>query len=312
MKVRPFEWRDLPVLHRHRHQSIFLDSALVLTRGSLLVPGAMLSYLAPTMGVFTYISKGGSQENPLLIGQVIHTLGSQFAHLTFLTPEAALRSPLISGLLEHLVILSGERGAQRVIADVDEQTAALDVLRGEHFAVYSRQRIWGFHDHPEGEFKPSAWRTAMSRDCIAIRSLYNNLVPGLVQQVEPYAADNPRGLVLYQGTELLAYVELKYGLRGIWAKPFVHPGADGIPAHFLNLLDKIPNQFSRPVYFCVRSYQSWLEPVLEELGAEAGPRQALMGRHMAIVQKADIRNATPALERGHAEATSPITRVKSN
>ncbi|HUV92230.1 MAG TPA: hypothetical protein VMV80_04010, partial [Anaerolineales bacterium] len=68
MKVRPFEWRDLPILHRHRHQSIFLDSALVLTRGSLLVPGALLSYLVPTMGVFTYVSNGGSQEDPLLIG----------------------------------------------------------------------------------------------------------------------------------------------------------------------------------------------------------------------------------------------------
>ena len=312
MKVRPFEWRDLPILHRHRHQSIFLDSALVLTRGSLLVPGALLSYLVPTMGVFTYVSNGGSQEDSLLIGQVIHTQGSQFAHLTFLTPEAALRSPMVSGLLEHLVILSGERGAQRVIADVDEQTAAFDALRGEHFAVYSRQRIWRFHDGPEMEFKLSAWRTAISRDSISIRSLYNNLVPGLVQQVEPYAAYNPRGLVLYQGADLLAYVELKYGLRGIWAKPFVHPGADGVPAHFLNLLHKIPNRFSRPVYICVRSYQSWLEPALEELGAETGPRQALMCRHMAIVQKVEIRDATPALERGHAEVTFPITRVKSN
>jgi hypothetical protein len=312
MKVRPFEWRDLPILHRHRHQSVFLDSALVLTRGSLLVPGALLSYLAPTMGVFTYVSNGGSQEDPLLIGQVIHTQGSQFAHLTFLTPEAALRSQMVSGLLEHLVILSGERGALRVIADVDEKTAAFNALRREHFAVYSRQRIWMFNDHIEKKSKPSAWRTALSRDSIAIRSLYNNLVPGLVQQVEPYAAYNPRGLVLYQGAELFAYVELKYGLRGIWAKPFVHPGADGIPAHFLNLLHKIPNRFSRPVYICVRSYQSWLEPALEELGAETGPRQALMCRHMAIVQKAEIRNAAPALERGHAEVTSPITRVKIN
>ena len=312
MKVRPFEWRDLPILHRHRHQSIFLDSALVLTRGSLLVPGALLSYLAPTMGVFTYVSNADSQEDSLLIGQVIHTQGSQFAHLTFLTPEAALKSPMISGLLEHLVILSGERGALRVIADVDEQTAALDALREEHFAVYSRQRIWRFHDHPERKFKPSAWRTAISVDSIAIRSLYNNLVPGLVQQVEPYAAYNPRGLVLYQGAELLAYVELKHGLRGIWAKPFVHPGADGIPAHFLNLLHKIPNRFNRPIYICVRSYQSWLEPALEELGAEAGPRQALMGRHMATVQKVEIRNATPDLESGHAKVTSPITRLKNN
>ena len=65
---------------------------------------------------------------------------------------------------------------------------------------------------------------------LRIRSLYNNLVPGLVQQVEPLPPDQLRGMVYYQQGELLAYVELRYGPRGIWAQPFVHPDAEDIRA----------------------------------------------------------------------------------
>ena len=56
MTVRPFDWRDLGYLHHIRSQSVYLDSALLLTRGSHLVPGALFSYLAPGLGIFTAVS----------------------------------------------------------------------------------------------------------------------------------------------------------------------------------------------------------------------------------------------------------------
>ena len=36
---------------------------------------------------------------------------------------------------------------------------------------------------------------------------------------------------------------------------------------------------------CVRSYQAWLEPVLEDLGAKAADRQAIMVKHLARLVK---------------------------
>jgi hypothetical protein len=145
-----------------------------------------------------------------------------------------------------------------------------------------------------------------------MRSLYNNLVPGLVQQVEPYTWERPRGLLYYHGDDLLAFVDLKTGPRGIWAQPFFHPDLDRLPELILDLFEHVPNRSSRPVYLCVRSYQAWLEAALEELGAQVGARQALMVRHLAVRQKAEQSFALPALEGGSPEVTAPIVRSESN
>jgi hypothetical protein len=267
------------------------------------------------MGIFTCVSNGREDEHSV-IGQMIQTLGSQFAHLTFLTPDDALDSSALSSLLDYMATLSGERGAMRLLAEVDERSLAFEALRRASFAIYSRQRIWQLTGHPDGippadQAQTGGWRPASSRDGFAIRSLYNNLVPGLVQQAEPFSTQRPRGMVYCHNGELLAFIELKYGHRGIWAQPFVHPDAEEVSDWFVDLIRNLPLRRSRPVYLCVRSYQSWLEPAIEDLGAEAGPRQAVMAKHLAIPQKAVRMFALPALEGGHPEISAPIARSES-
>jgi hypothetical protein len=309
MSVRLFDWRDIPTLHRYRHDSIYLDSALVLTRGPMLMPGALFSSLAPAMGILTCVVD--SDKGPSMIGQAIHMMGSQFAHLTFLAPGESLEPSGVSAMMEYIIALSEERGALRLLADVDEQTPVFDRLRGDGFAIYARQRIWRLAGTLPQKTQMNRWRSAKSQDAMAARVLYANLVPGLVQQVEPFNSDRPRGIVYYEGNELLAYVELKYGHQGIWAQPFIHPDAQELAEHFVEFLQKIPNRRSRPVYVCVRSYQSWLETAIEALGAEAGPRQAVMVRHLAVQQKAPLSFGLPALEGGQPEITAPIVRSES-
>jgi hypothetical protein len=311
MRVRHFDWRDFPALHRSRRQSVFLDSALVLTRGPLMVSGALFSYLAPSMGVFTYVFNGEENGASPVFGQFIHLLGAAVAHLTFLAPSAALNSDTVPALVEHMLVQSGERGALRLLADVDESSEAFETLRQCGFAIYSRQRIWQLTGHPNGSAHLTPWRTAISQDEIPIRSLYNNLVPALVQQVEPLATQRPKGMVYYDTGDLISFVELKYGSRGIWAQPFVHPDAQDMGQHFIDFLNQIPNRRSRPVYLCVRSYQSWLETAIEDLGAEAGPRQAVMAKQLVGQQKAARAFAIPALEGGQPEITAPVARLGS-
>jgi hypothetical protein len=305
MTVRHFDWRDLSGLRRWRHETIFMDSSLVLTRGPLVVQGALLSYLAPNSGIYTAVSDTPEQASPVF-GQVMQSNDSPFAHLTFITPDTGLDSPALPELLEYLVTLSGGRGALRLLADVDEQTQTYQALRRAGFAIYTRQRIWQLTGRPIGPAIAADWRWARSRDLVAIRSLYTNLVPGLVQQVEPYPNSQPRGMVLYKNGDLLAFVEIKTGSRGVWAQPFVHPDALDISELFVDLVQKLPYRHSRPLYLCVRSYQSWLDSALEDLGAEAGPRQAVMVKHLAIAQKATWAYTIPALEGGQPEITAYI------
>jgi hypothetical protein len=315
MAVRQFDWRDLPTLRRYRRESVFLDSTLLLTRGSQQMTGALFSYLAPSLGIFTCVSNGDASPEGRMIGQFIHPAGSPFSHLTFLAPSSALESCSISALVEYMMALSGERGALRLLADVDEQISAFEALHRCGFAVYSRQCIWQLDGRPANEPSKHTWRLLTDQDMIPVRNLYNNLVPGLVQQIEPFAQSKaalPRGLVCYQNGELLGFVELKYGQRGIWVQPFIHPDTEDVQQTLLDLVNKIPDRRSRPVYICVRSYQAWLELAIDDLGGKAGPRQAVMARQLVTPQRVERMFALPALEGGQAEASAPLSSAAAH
>lgn len=328
MKVRPFDWRDFPTLHRYRNHCLFLDNVRVLTQGPRLVPvGALFSYFALTTGIFTYQSQEDNSSHTVLIGQVIHASGSPSAHLSFLTPEAALDSPALPALLERLTKEVGHRGAYHMLADVEEDDPVFELLRNAGFAIFARQRIWKLNgkqlirnalpDDPPKESSDqeavlTPWKTGTSRDLIGVRSLYCNLVPGLIQQIEPSPIGRPQGLVYREGSDVMAYIEMKSGPHGIWMQPFIHPDMDNVPGRLVNLLQNLVFRRSRPVYLCVRSYQSWLESAVEDLGADAGPCQVVMVKRLALPLKAARRYALPALERGQPEISAPVTQSKSN
>lgn len=311
MNLRAFDWRDLPTLHRYRRQSVFLDSALLLTRGPWLLRGAMVSSVSPAMGIITSVYERNNGNDEILFGQSMHWAGSQFAHLTFLTPADTLDASDLLPLLEHQSVYLGERGAMRLLAEVDEHTNAFEALRRSGFAIYSRQRFWKLAENLDTSTPEESWQPARGVDEIPVRALYNNVAPGLVQQVEPFLSEELHGLVLRHGDALLAYAEIKQGHRGIWVQPIVHPDVENLSGLLAGLLRHLPYRPTRPVYVCVRSYMSWLEPVLEDLGVEAGERQAVMVRHLAIAQKSARPFALPALETGHPEISAPIAHSEN-
>jgi hypothetical protein len=257
------------------------------------------------------VSVENDNVDQVIIGQTMLASGAQCAHLTFLAPDEALELASLSPLLEYIASQAVERGAFRILAEVDEESLAFESLRQSGFAIYARQRIWCISDNVAADPTTSTWQTATDRDLIPVRSLYNNLVPGLVQQAEPFPAERLRGVVFRQGDDLLAFVEVKYGRRGVWAQPFIHPDAEQLAENLAGLFHNLQIRYSRPLYACVRSYQSWLEPAVEKLGAEASSRQAVMVRHLAVPQKALRAFALPAMEAGQPEPTASIARAQS-
>ena len=71
--------------------------------------------------------------------------------------------------------------------------------------------------------------------------------------------------------------------------PVFHPS----PKEPLALLQNLAGMFSnsqRPVYLQVRSHQSWLNPSLDELGAQPSGQYTLLVKHLAATQKAAVPN----------------------
>jgi len=289
MPPRPLDLLDLPTLYHYRAEAVSLDSARLLTRGNPMGAAGFMSYFNPARHLYTAIS----QENgTTLIGGVIQTNGDAFAKLVYLAPESNLTHASLPGLIEHLSAEAGKWGAFHVLAEIEENSDAFPALRSAGFSVYAWQRIWDVSDIIPGE-NPCGWTRVQSVNLPSVQSLYHQIVPPLLQPVEP-APKRAIGLICSEGSR--CYVNIAYGAHGIVLTPLIHPEATGVAMMLGSLLNQLPDRRGRPVYMCVRSYQAWLEPALEDLGGKAAPRQAVMVKHLARLIKEEqiVRAAQPA------------------
>jgi len=314
--IRSFDWRDLSLLHRVRHRGLCLDSQLAYTRGPNVLQYALLDMLNPGRTAHTLVLRPGGQAS---IGQVLVPAGRNGAHIAFISPAEVLEDRDGVELLEALARAAGERGAHSLIAEVDEDSPAFESLRRSGFAIYSRQRIWQrMPDAPaapaESSSSPGApvWRLESSADTVAITGLYANLVPALVQQVEPPPANHEQGLVHWRQGELLGYLGVNSGPRGVWVQPYFHPAAEDPERLLAQALEEIPDRRTRPLTMCVRSYQSWMTAPLHDLGFEVRADQAVMVKRLAVNLRQMQPALMPALEGTLPKPTAPFTQTRAD
>ncbi len=304
MTPRPLDLLDLPTIYRYRAEAISLDSIRLLTRGNPLGAAGFMSYFNPARHLYTAIN----QENgTTLLGGVIQTNGDSFAKLVYIAPSTQLTNPGLPALIEHLSAQAGYWGAFHVLAEIDETSEAFPSLRAAGFSVYAWQRIWDV-SHITPTTTASGWTRTQSVNLPSIQALYHQIVPPLLQPVEP-TPKRAVGLVCGEGSK--CYVNVIYGMRGIVLNPLIHPEATDVAARLSNLLNHLPDRRNRPVYLCVRSYQTWLGPVLEDLGGKASPRQAVMVKHLARMVKDEqaVRATQPA---GVSVQASHVSQIEVN
>ena len=302
-------WQDLPGYYRLRQQALCLDSVKAVTRGSDLGMWDFLAHLNPVRG--TYIAVYSDSEATTLLGQISCPLGARVARLSYVMPGLTADSGAMCELIDYLAAQAGEWGALYLTAEVDENSSAFESLRRAGFTIYTRQRIWQLSENnePQNTSPKHLWQTMTSMDEVPVRNLLQSIVPPLVQPLD-LRQHSPRlnGLVFREAGELLAYTEVVYGPCGLWVQPFIHPAAEDVSGLLLAIPLDLPPWAKRPINLGVCSYQAWLEPLLENLNAGVGPRQALMVRRLAIEQKANARVHLPALESQRAEPSAPFVR----
>lgn len=275
MTIRPLDLLDLPIIARYRNDVLTLDTTRALTRGHPLGAMGLLAYINPARHLYAAAHNGGDST---LLGGIIHTRGEVFAKLLYLAPSSKLDDPNLPALIEHLAAQAGEWQAYHIIAEVDETSNVFIALRKAGFSVYAWQRVWDMSRiEKTGSDPGAAWRRVQSIDLPAVQSLHYQIVPQLLHPVEP-APNRPNGLI-HPGKRCFANVN--YGVYGVTLTPLMLPDETEASEKLVSLVSRLPDRRGRPVYLNVRSYQAWLEPVLEDLGAKAAPRQAVMVKHLA-------------------------------
>lgn len=288
MTIRPLDFLDLPTIARYRNDVLTLDSARALTRGHPLGAMGLLAYINPARHLYAAIDNGGES---VLLGGVIHTRGETFAKLLYLAPSSRLYDPQLPVLIEHLAHQAGEWQAFHVIAEVDETSDVFPALRMTGFSVYAWQRVWDASLLEKVEAGSGGdWRRMRSVDLHAVQSLHYQIVPQLLHPVEPA----PNRVIGFVHQEMKCFASVTSGMYGMVLTPFIHPDENKVSQKIASLVSGLTDRGGRPVYLNVRSYQAWLEPVLEDLGAKASARQAVMVKHLAhLVRNGQTMRAVP-------------------
>lgn len=329
--IRPFNLRDLPLVHRLSEVGVSLHTESALTKNLHPTRGALFSLVG---GDFpTYVWK--SDKNGLA-GFIQLCLDEESVHANILylssthkdkmekpengtaVSDAKGQRPYLVNenvwlpLLDQAVVEAGQRGIHSLVAEVDELSDELPVLRRAGFVVYTRQDVWvlATENARETENEENILRPRQAEDDWDIQLLYANIVPRMVQLVEPMPPlHDGVGWVLHEDNELAAFVHVHIGPVATWMRLFIHPSAEIQADRIITaVVQKTPTAASKPIYCCVRRYQSWVQTALEQSGFTLWGSQAVMVKH--IVQKAakPLTDLSAALEAQGITPSAPLIR----
>lgn len=284
--IRPFTLRDIPLVHRLSEQGMVFHTESALTHDVRPLREALVNMLIG--GQYpTYVWKGdGDEEGAAGFAQLRQAEDESHANIICLgskSKDDMLDEDTWLPFLEQLTGEAGRQGIQSLIAEVSEAGNELPMLRKAGFAVYTRQDVWACNTDKIFRTYDTKlqFTAALAADEWDIHLLYANLVPRLIQLVEPVPPNTEQAWVLRndQG-DLAAFVHFNEGTAATWLRVFVHPEAqengEDIIAAILNIRPPTPEQ---PLYCAVRRYQSWLQTPLEQMGFVFGGSQALMVKH---------------------------------
>ncbi|MFO7662266.1 MAG: hypothetical protein R6X18_06690 [Chloroflexota bacterium] len=325
LMVRPFDLRDLALIRRLGERGIPLHTVSALAENFHPLRGAIMNMLIG--GEFpTFVWKKNAGEKAGFI-QLRLGHGKQ-AYLLHISPRCdsvpesgSMESGSITvnqdcaiwlDLLDEAVAYVGQYGIHHIIAEVDELSPELLILRRAGFAVYTRQDIWAI--------KPSSFqsrnlpalelvRRHMSDDW-DIQLLYANTVPRLVQLVEPMPPiDEGENWVIRDRGNIAAAVHFHKGAVATWLRFFIHPDAEAeAEAIVIAALRVAFATEPEIVYCCVRRYESWLPSALDQCGFSIFGSQAVMVRHTVHPLPRMMADKAIALEGKGISAPSTFVR----
>ncbi|MCP4425094.1 MAG: hypothetical protein GY803_11410 [Chloroflexi bacterium] len=326
--IRPFDLRDLALVRRLSEQGVSLHTESALTNSLHPLRGALFSLVGGDYPTFVWKLEKGEATGFI---QLLVKDNDRHARILFVGSDTAVsphneneNEPKIDEsvwlpLLDQAVVEIGRRGIHSLVAEVDEMGAELPVLRRAGFAVYTRQDIFRLETAvadtiaADNRTAPLELQPRRPVDDWDVQLLYGNMVPRLVQLVEPAPPFHQgEGWLLRENDELAAFAYIRAGSVAAWMRLFIHPNAEGraddIAVAAAQVAAKQVATRAQPIYCCVRRYQSWLQGPLERAGFELWRSQAVMVKHTVQHSTKPLPELSTVLDGKHIPVSSPMVR----
>lgn len=321
--MRRLTARDLWTVYRLQWRGVRLD-----LKGSVIRPAAPLSLavagLSPVrrQRVETVVLRRherGRREAGFV--QARWRTGQPVLDVIFIAPSLDVQRGaawLWQSLLQELVRVGGEQGAQRIFTHLPEsRPAEVEVMRQAGFAIYGQDRLYRFtpaaaSDSSTGpRVTPAYWQAQCLGDEWGLNKLYSQITPAVVQQAENWGQTGNGGphsggwwggprrgsYVLRVEDQIYGYLRITPGERGHWLKLVLHPEisqqGEALLKEAMTFFTDLPR---RPIFCDVREYEGYLADGLERCGFRRLMTRLLLVRHTTVPIREPARRLIPALE----------------
>lgn len=296
-------------LYRHRHDILWANSELLLLHGhaSLFRSIAIESLL----GSQEWFSKALGINNFRIsaIGQA--GLNGSGARLNWLLSlDKSENNPLLQ-LIDQINLEAGLRGARFITAGARVEDCLFELLRRAGFCIYSWQSIWEIcgYETERAMQAAHAWRRATSADIHEIVALQRQLLAPSVQSVSEFANSHLPAFVLQGEGRLQGYADIKKFNSVVLIKPIFKNSVADSKDFLLGLALSLSDTTNR-ILIMQTSDQAWLTKSLNEIGHQILPREELLVKHFAALEKLPLERFNHAKNGQRVDTITPLMSSK--
>jgi len=240
-------------------------------------------------------------------------LSGRGARLNWLLSIQRTRSDPLPELIEHMGFEAVARGAHFMTAGARVDDCLFETLRRSGYCTYCWQTVWKIPTNQDDQkFHLSiSWRKAIPKDAIRIETLQRKLLAPAVKSVTEFAGSQLPDFLIEDGDEIqgYAYVSRSNGISLI--KPFFRMEFNKPE----DAIRRLINQFlpgAKSVFLVQTSDQSWLTESLSNLGEQSSPREELLVKHFAVMEKQPVGNLNKAQNGRKVDTVRPMIPTSRN
>jgi hypothetical protein len=312
--IRTFDLRDLALVSQIENQG---TRCMPSSRSRASAPAAVgAGWIFLASGHVCAPASCASNDESKLCGliQLRDRRDRKFSAITFIAPAVQVNhhtQDIWDRLLEHAAVQTGKLGVQHIVAEVPDESEAIETLHRAGYAIYVRQDIYRLSKPRDTVLAEPLLRACQASDEWGVHQLYHNTVPRLAQLTNGaprmYRSGAVRGYVLEDQQEIAAYLQVRRGPDGAWFSLLVHPRAEARAAAIVEYgLSLFGSNWNAPIYCGVRRYQEWLSHPLESLGFEHYGSTVVMVKHLVNL----IQESEAAVVTGLEKVTAPLAHPR--